>query len=232
MFALSGDLDELKKYVDIDFSDRTDEPSNDSYEFKFFCGRVPKAGDMLNKMDGGEEFDPQYDVVLDKYVFVVGSDEAELSKELLKAEEKAVASPFFPVDWKPEKGKDRYILNWVLYFDNMKDCILYMDFLLNCLRGNGFFKMDMSFAAMEFGCEGEKIKHISVCGNKDLENIKNLHSTIAVLDMDSRLDGIEYLKENAEPMRHKLAEISDSEIHFLQMFYIQGETSLTYFYWK
>lgn len=231
-FYLSGDLDEVKKYIDINSIDRTDEPENDVTEFAFFSGRMPEKEDLLTKMDADVSFDPEYDSVSDKYIFVVGADEDKLKKVLKEAEDIAVEAPFFPLDWEPKKGSKRYIFNMVMCFENMRDCLLYMDFVMNCINGSGYFKMDMSLVGLEFCSDSNSIRYIKNCKGNEIDTVKNLHGTIAAFDMDSNTDGLEYLKGIVNGMHDHLKKISDSEMHFLQMFYIEGETSLMYFYWK
>jgi hypothetical protein len=204
-FYLSGDLDEVKKYIDINSIDRTDEPENDVTEFAFFSGRMPEKEDLLTKMDADVSFDPEYDSVSDKYIFVVGADEDKLKKVLKEAEDIA---------------------------ENMRDCLLYMDFVMNCINGSGYFKMDMSLVGLEFCSDSNSIRYIKNCKGNEIDTVKNLHGTIAAFDMDSNTDGLEYLKGIVNGMHDHLKKISDSEMHFLQMFYIEGETSLMYFYWK
>jgi hypothetical protein len=231
-FYLSGDLEEVKKYIDIDSIDRTDEPEEGVIEFDFFCGKVPEKDDLLIEMDADVSFDPEYDSVSEKYVFVVGADEEKLKKALKEAEDTVESAPFFPLDWKPERGKKRYVLNSMMCFENMRDCLMYMDFIMNCLNGSGFFKMDMSIVGLEFSSDSNKIRYIKNCKDNEIDNIKNLHGTIAVFDIDSKVNGLEYLSGVVNDMHTHLEKISDSKMHFLQMFYIEGDTSLMYFYWK
>ena len=87
-FYVSGDLDNLKDYSDCNSIDLSSEGGYDKTEFKFFNGKIPTVDDLIISVDG--YFDPEYDVLGSRFLFIVSPDANELKKNDLEAEGKAV----------------------------------------------------------------------------------------------------------------------------------------------
>ena len=77
-FYFSGDLDNLKEYIDIENIGLVSEGGYDKTEFKFFNGKTPDTDDLIISVDG--YFDLEYDILGSRFLFVVAPDEKELKK--------------------------------------------------------------------------------------------------------------------------------------------------------
>ncbi|MCJ7855156.1 hypothetical protein MUJ63_02440 [Lachnospiraceae bacterium NSJ-143] len=230
-FYFSGDLTALREYIDLDSLGLSDKAGTDKTEFRFFVGDTPHKDDLLIKMKADGSFDQEYDVFGGRFVFVVSPEPEKLKSVLKEAEEEASKAPFFPIDWE-EDGSDRYVLSYCLCFENIRECVKFAYMLMNGLDSKGFFDMDMQMYEPEFFADSEHIKIIKNCGSDDIKSVQNLHGTLAVFYCDSNIDGLEYMSGLTDDMYNMLLSSSDSKSHFLQMFYIEGETYLEYYYWK
>ena len=228
-FYFSGDLDNLKDYIDFNSIDLKSEGGNDKNEFKFFNGKTPTIDDLIMTVDGC--FDPEYDVLGSRFLFVVSPDENELKKAVLEAEEKEAQSPFFPMDWEEdgkECGKEKYILNYVLCFDNFKDCAQMAIVLMESIKGNGFFNLDLDAFYNEFGTNSKNVKIIKSAKREELIKNNSLKGTFTVFYCNKDKDAMELVFESKKDFSF---ENSSSESHFLQLFYVNEDTYYKCFYW-
>ena len=224
-FYFSGDLDNLKDYIDFNNIDLSSEGGNDKTEFKFFNGKTPTVDDLIMTVDG--YFDPEYDVLGSRFLFVVLPDENELKKAVLEAEQKEAQSPFFPMDWEAD-GKEKYILNYVLCFDNYKDCAQMAMMLMDSINGNGFFNLDLDAFSNEFGTNSKFVKIIKSAKREELINNNSLKGTFTVFYCNKDKDAMELIYESRKDFSF---ENSLSNSHFLQLFYVNEETDYKCFYW-
>ena len=224
-FYFSGDLDNLKDYIDFNSIDLSSEGGNDKTEFKFFNGKTPTVDDLIMTVDG--YFDPEYDVLGNRFLFVVSPDENKLKKAVLEAEIKEAQSPFFPMDWEAD-GKEKYILNYVLCFDNFKDCAQMAMVLMDSINGNGFFNLDLDAFSNEFGTNSKFVKIIKSAKREELINNNSLKGTFTVFYCNKDKDAMELIYESRKDFSF---EHSLSNSHFLQLFYVNEETYYKCFYW-
>ena len=224
-FYFSGDLDNLKDYIDFNSIDLSSEGGNDKTEFKFFNGKTPSIDDLIMTVD--EYFDPEYDVLGSRFLFVVSPDENELKKAVLEAEQKEAQSQFFPMDWEAD-GKEKYILNYVLCFDNFKDCAQMAMVLMDSINGNGFFNLDLDAFSNEFGTNSSNLKIIKSAQREELINNNSLKGTFTVFYCNKDKDAMELIYERRKDFSF---ENSLSNSHFLQLFYVNEETDYKCFYW-
>ncbi len=228
-FYFSGDLDNLKDYIDIESLNLSREGGNDKTEFKFFNGSTPSADDLIITVDG--YFDPEYDIMQSRFLFVVSPDENSIKKAVFEAENKEAQSPFFPVDWETdgkECGKEKYILSYVLCFDNFKDCAQMAMVLMDSIKGNGFFNLDLDAFSNEFGTNSRSLKTIKSAGREELIENGSLKGTFTVFYCNKDKDAMELIYESRKDFSF---ENSLSSCHFLQLFYVNDETHYKCFYW-
>jgi len=231
-FCFTGEYEKLNEFIDISAIDNVHtDYTMDKTEFRFFVDTMPKEEDFLNMMYADDSFDPEYDTFGGRYVFIVSKDADKIKEELKKAEEKAKNAPFFPMEWEKD-GSERYVLSDVFCFDNMRECVKFMLVLMNSLNELGFFKLDTLILSAEFSSLSDNIKYIKNCTEEEMNNMENLHSTLAVFYIDSKIDGIEYMSKKTNDMYDMLIAKSDTKNHILQMFYVEDETYLEYYYWK
>ena len=224
-FYFSGDLDNLKDYIDFNSIDLSSEGGYDKTEFKFFNGKIPTVDDLIISVDG--YFDPEYDVLGSRFLFIVSPDANELKKTVLEAEEKEVQSPFFPMDWEAD-GKEKYILSYVLCFDNFKDCAQMAMVLMDSIKGNGFFNLDLDAFSNEFGTNSKSLKIIKSAQREELIKSNSLKGTLTVFYCNKDKDAMELIYESRKEFSF---ENSLSNSHFLQLFYVNEETYYKCFYW-
>ena len=225
-FYFSDDLDNLKDYIDFNSIDLSSVGGYDKTEFKFFNGKTPDTDDLIISVDG--YFDPEYDILGSRFLFVVAPDEKELKKALSQAEKKEAQLPFFPMDWEAD-GKERYILSYVLCFDNFKDCAQMAMVLMDSIKGNGFFNLDLDAFNDEFGTKSGSLKIIKSAQKEELIKDNSLKGTFTVFYCNKDKDAMELIYESRKDFSF---ENSPSNSHFLQLFYVNDETNYKCFYWR
>ena len=230
-FYFYGDTNYIEEMFDLSCVDTVISDREEAFKFGFFINRLPDIDDIVTIKTADYEFDPEYDFIGERFIFIVSNDKIGIKEVLKKAQSVVESSPFFPTDWKPD-GLKRYIPAYIMCFNTIKECVMFMDFIINCLNGNGFFKLDMDIIENEFFSTADEVKYIKKCEAGGIERVEGLHGTISVFHCNSKIDGLEYMYNRTDNMYKNLLKISDSKSHFIQMFYIDGDTYLMYWYWE